>query len=217
MNNTVRLRFWIIVIVVFVVYLVAQFGVGLYTDFLWFQQLELESVFLTRFWARIGVGLAIASPFVLLFWANAFMARRQSVRNVLFFSEETLVGQKFVAHDKVERHQPGPTKGVPGRVYARLVEKSRLSQVGGYRQGDGCQQAQAATAIENCSPAKNEAAQPPVGCQGVVKGVVGMALDKSPAKGQGHQHANGQQGEVAEGIGKNAPAASAGMASAGRG
>lgn len=92
-----RLRLWALLIIILVVYLLAQFGVGLYTDFLWFQHLEFESVFLTRFWARIAVGLAVAIPFAILFWINVFIARWQSVRNVLFFSEETLVAQKFIS------------------------------------------------------------------------------------------------------------------------
>lgn len=96
MSRSIRFRFWTIAIVVFIIYLIAQFGVGLYTDFLWFQHLDLESVFLIRIWARIAVGLAVAVPFAILFWVNALIARRQSIHNVLFFSEDTLVAQKFV-------------------------------------------------------------------------------------------------------------------------
>lgn len=96
MSNTSRLRLWTIGFIVIVIYLIARFGVGLYTDLLWFQHLKLESVFLTVFWARIGVGLAIAIPFAILFLINTFLARRLSIRNVLFFSEETLVAQPFV-------------------------------------------------------------------------------------------------------------------------
>ncbi len=91
-----RLRLWTILIIVIVFYLVTQFGVGLYTDFLWFEHLGLESVFLTSFLARIVVGLAVAIPFAVLFWVNTLIARWQSVRNVLFFSEDTLVAQGFV-------------------------------------------------------------------------------------------------------------------------
>jgi hypothetical protein len=87
---------WTIVVILVVVYLAAQFGVGLYTDFLWFEHLGLESVFWVSLWAELAVGLAVAIPLAILFWANAFIARWQSVRNVLFFSEETLVAQKFV-------------------------------------------------------------------------------------------------------------------------
>ncbi len=96
MNNINRFRFWVLAFVVFVIYLVARFGVGLYTDFLWFQHFEFESVFLTRLWARFIVGLAVAIPFAVLFWINTFIARWLSVRTVLFFSEETLVAQRFV-------------------------------------------------------------------------------------------------------------------------
>ena len=91
-----RLRLWAFFIIAVAIYLVAQFGVGLYTDFLWFQHFNLESVFLTEFWAKIVVGLAVAVPFTILFWVNTFIARWQSVRNVLFFSEDTLVAQKIV-------------------------------------------------------------------------------------------------------------------------
>jgi uncharacterized membrane protein (UPF0182 family) len=52
---------------------------------------------LTTIWAKIWVGLGVAIPFAILFWLNAFVARWQSVRNVLFFSEDTLVAQKFVS------------------------------------------------------------------------------------------------------------------------
>jgi uncharacterized membrane protein (UPF0182 family) len=96
MNNMSRFRLWTIAIIVIVIYLIARFGVGLYTDYLWFQHLKLESVFLTVFWARIVVGLAVAIPFVILYLVNTFLARRLSIRNVLFFSEETLVAQPFV-------------------------------------------------------------------------------------------------------------------------
>ncbi|RME79493.1 MAG: UPF0182 family protein, partial [Chloroflexi bacterium] len=77
-------------------YWLVQYGIRLYTDLLWFQHLGFESVYMTRIWARLGAGLLIAVPFAVLFWVNAFLARWLSVRNILFFSEETLMAQKFV-------------------------------------------------------------------------------------------------------------------------
>jgi uncharacterized membrane protein (UPF0182 family) len=91
-----RLRLWTLIIIGFIVYLIIQFGVGFYTDYLWFQQLKLESVLLTSLWARVGVGLIVALPVIVLFWINVFIARWQSIRNVLFFSDETLVAQRFI-------------------------------------------------------------------------------------------------------------------------
>lgn len=91
-----RIRLWTVIVLLVVGYLVLRFGVGFYTDFLWFQHLNLESVFLTGFWAKLMVGFAVGIPFALVFWINAFIARWQSVRNVLFFSDEILVAQKFV-------------------------------------------------------------------------------------------------------------------------
>ena len=96
MSRWTRIRIWIVIVLFLTVYLLARFGVTLYTDFLWFQHLHLESVFLTTLWAKIGVGLIVAIPFALVFLVNTLIARWQSIRNVLFFSEETLVAQKFV-------------------------------------------------------------------------------------------------------------------------
>lgn len=90
-----RLRLWTLVIILVVLYLLVQFGVGLYTDYLWFDHLNFSSVFITGLWARVWVGLAVAVPFAVLFLVNAFFARWQSVRHVIFFSDETLVAQKY--------------------------------------------------------------------------------------------------------------------------
>lgn len=97
MSLPTRLRLWSLVITAGVIYLIMQFGVELYTDYLWFQQLNLESVFLISLWARLGVGLVIAIPVIALFWVNIFIARWQSIRSVLFFSDETLVARKYIS------------------------------------------------------------------------------------------------------------------------
>ena len=96
MPYTNRVRLWVLVIAGILIYLALQFGVGFYTDYLWFEHLGFESVFLTELWARVGVGLLVAIPVMILVATNALIARWQSVRNVLFFSEETLVAQKFI-------------------------------------------------------------------------------------------------------------------------
>lgn len=98
MSTSSRLRIWTAVIIFVVLFLLARFGVGLYTDYLWFAHLDFESVMVTSIWARIGVGVAVAIPFAALFLVNTLVARWQSVRSVLFFSEETLVAQSFVVY-----------------------------------------------------------------------------------------------------------------------
>lgn len=96
MRTSNRLRVWTAVIIVVVLYLLARFGLGLYTDYLWFAHLDFESVMVTSIWTRILVGVAVALPFAALFLINTLVARWQAVRSVLFFSEETLVAQRFV-------------------------------------------------------------------------------------------------------------------------
>ncbi len=96
MSTATRLRMWTLVVLALVAYLLLRFGVGLYTDYLWFEHLQLQSVFTTGVWARFAVGVTLAIPFAVIFWINAFVARWLSIRNVLFFSEEVVVAQKFV-------------------------------------------------------------------------------------------------------------------------
>lgn len=97
MSTPTRLRLWTLVIIAFIIYLTLQFGVGLYTDYLWFQHLNQEAVFLTSLWARFGVGLAVALPVMILFWVNLFVARWQALYNSPFYSEDSLIAPKFVA------------------------------------------------------------------------------------------------------------------------
>ncbi len=96
MSNKIRFRFWLATILFLLVYLAARFGMGFYTDLLWFQQIQYDVVFFTSLWARMGVGIAVAAIFAIVFWTNVFIARWLAIRNVLFFSEETLVAQKFI-------------------------------------------------------------------------------------------------------------------------
>lgn len=97
MNNDLgRLRIWLIVLAGFIIYVLARYGVGIYTDYLWFQHLNFESIFVTGLTAQLTVGLAAAGLFGVIFLINTLIARRLSIHNVLFFSEEVLVSQKFV-------------------------------------------------------------------------------------------------------------------------
>jgi hypothetical protein len=96
MSLPTRLRLWAVAIIVIVIYILLQFGVGFYTELLWFQHLKLESVFFTGLRAQFGVGLAVAIPMMLLFWLNVFIARWQSIRHVIFFSQEIVLAQKFI-------------------------------------------------------------------------------------------------------------------------
>ncbi len=95
-RHTGRFNLWTLAIIALLIYWLVRFGVGLYTDLLWFQHLNFESVYWTSLWARWAVGMAVAIPFAILFWINTFLARWLSIRSVLFFSEETLVAQKFI-------------------------------------------------------------------------------------------------------------------------
>ena len=68
MSTATRVRLWTVVILLVAGYLLIRFGVGLYTDYLWFQHLDYESVFSTAIWAKLGVGLLVAVPFAVIFW-----------------------------------------------------------------------------------------------------------------------------------------------------
>ncbi|MEM7343984.1 MAG: UPF0182 family protein [Chloroflexota bacterium] len=93
-RNTVRL--WTLVTLLIVLYLLVQFGITLYTDFLWFEHLGLETVFVTELWAKIIVGVVVGVPFAIIFFVNVYIARWQSIRAILFFSDDVLVSQRAV-------------------------------------------------------------------------------------------------------------------------
>jgi len=95
-TRTAPVKLWIFIAVVLMAYLGVRFGLALYTDYLWFDHLDLASVYATQWWARIVVGLAIGLPVTVIFLANAFIARWLSIRNVLFFSDEAFIAQRFV-------------------------------------------------------------------------------------------------------------------------
>lgn len=90
-------RMWLFVAALMFIYLLARYGLGLYTDYLWFEHLSLQSVFTTQLFAQLGVGFAIAIPVTAVFVTNALIARWMSIRNTLFFSEEIIISQKIVA------------------------------------------------------------------------------------------------------------------------
>ncbi len=58
-------------------------GVPLYTDWLWFQEVQLSNVFLTIWKMRLGAGLAFGLPLFLFLYANMRLAARGGAGDVL--------------------------------------------------------------------------------------------------------------------------------------
>lgn len=71
---------WAIAIIVAIV--LASLGTlaGLWTDYLWFEHLDYEGIFLTRIWARAALSVAGALVFFVIFFGNVYLARRFSPR-----------------------------------------------------------------------------------------------------------------------------------------
>jgi uncharacterized membrane protein (UPF0182 family) len=82
-----RLRLWTTIIIAFVLFLLLRFGVTMYTDWLWFQSLDFESVYLTSVLGRIAVFFGAAVPFVVIFLGNLVLARWFSTRDELFLGQ----------------------------------------------------------------------------------------------------------------------------------
>ena len=69
----------IIGIVVAVVVLMLVFGgrlLGYYVDWLWFGEVGFRSVFWTRIWSQLALGLVAFAVFFIVVWANVETARR---------------------------------------------------------------------------------------------------------------------------------------------
>jgi uncharacterized membrane protein (UPF0182 family) len=82
-----RLRLWTTLIIAFVLFLLLRFGVTMYTDWLWFQSLKFESVYLTLLVSRVAVFFGAAVPFVAIFAGNLILARWFSTRDQLFMGQ----------------------------------------------------------------------------------------------------------------------------------
>jgi uncharacterized membrane protein (UPF0182 family) len=82
-----RLRLWTTIIIGLGLFWLVSYGVNMYTDWLWFRSLALESVFLTRLASRIAVFFGAAIPFVIIFMGNVILARWLSTRGTLYLGQ----------------------------------------------------------------------------------------------------------------------------------
>ncbi len=82
-----RLRLWTTIIIAFVLFLLLRFGVTMYTDWLWFQNLDFGSVYLTSLLGRVAVFFGTAIPFVVILVGNVVLARWFSARGELFMGQ----------------------------------------------------------------------------------------------------------------------------------
>jgi uncharacterized membrane protein (UPF0182 family) len=82
-----RLRLWTTIVIVFVLFLLLRFGVTMYTDWLWFQSLNFESVYITSLLARVAVFFGAGIPFAIIFAVNLVVARWFSTRGELFLGQ----------------------------------------------------------------------------------------------------------------------------------
>ena len=86
-----RLRLWTALIIAFVLFLLLRFGVTMYTDWLWFQTLDFESVYLTSLLGRVVVFFVAAIPFVVILLGNLILARWFSTRGELFLGQRRVL------------------------------------------------------------------------------------------------------------------------------
>ena len=86
-----RLRLWTALIIAFVLFLLLRFGVTMYTDWLWFQSLDFESVYLTSLLGRVVVFFGAAIPFVVIFLGSLILARWFSTRGELFLGQDRVL------------------------------------------------------------------------------------------------------------------------------
>ncbi|GAB4540998.1 MAG: UPF0182 family protein [Anaerolineae bacterium] len=86
-----RLRLWTTLIIAFLLFLLLRFGVTMYTDWLWFQSLGFEGVYLKSLVGRVLVFFGAAIPFVVIFLGNLIVARWLSTRGELFMGQRRLL------------------------------------------------------------------------------------------------------------------------------
>ncbi|HWU40521.1 MAG TPA: UPF0182 family protein, partial [Candidatus Acidoferrum sp.] len=76
------------ILAVFVILGVLGQVLPLYTDYLWFQEVKLVSVFTTILWAKIALGLVAGLAFAAVVYVNVFLAARSTASDVLVELED---------------------------------------------------------------------------------------------------------------------------------
>jgi uncharacterized membrane protein (UPF0182 family) len=71
------------ILILFVLLGVAGQALPLYTDYLWFQEVKLVSVFTTILWTKLALGLAAGLLFAALAYVNVYLAARSTQSDVL--------------------------------------------------------------------------------------------------------------------------------------
>jgi len=90
-------RSWTIIGIVFLIFVMFNRILALYTDWRWFQSINLSQIFTTEFSTKIIAFLIAAAVFIILFMINIAVARWQVKRNTIFFSDDSIVAQKMVS------------------------------------------------------------------------------------------------------------------------
>ncbi len=83
-----RLRLWTTLIIAFVLFWLLSSGVSMFTDYLWFQSISFEGVFLTSLLGRLAIFFLAAVPFAVIFLGNVILARWFSTREPLYAGQQ---------------------------------------------------------------------------------------------------------------------------------
>jgi hypothetical protein len=71
------------ILIVFVILGVLGQALPLYTDYLWFQEVKLASVFTTILWTKVALALAAGLAFAAVVYVNVYLAARSTASDVL--------------------------------------------------------------------------------------------------------------------------------------
>ena len=87
-----RLRGFLLLILVVAIALLSMVGqiLGLYTDWLWFREVQFTSVFLTVLRTQVILGVVTAAAFFLILYLNVLLARRLAPRDAIVVADDAL-------------------------------------------------------------------------------------------------------------------------------
>ncbi len=102
-----RRRLAIVLVVLLALFLFGGGLVGLYTDWLWFRQVQFAGVFLTVLTTKLWLGAAGAAFLFCLLWVNVRIARRPTQATLVFRGQNILaVPDRHLVAPKVNRFLP---------------------------------------------------------------------------------------------------------------
>ena len=90
MDRSLRIRIWILIIFLLIVFMGSGVFVRLYTDWLWFQEVGFTQIFSIMLWTKVLLAVIQMLLFFIVVWGNIKIAQHFAPQNLQWYDEKTV-------------------------------------------------------------------------------------------------------------------------------